>query len=597
MKLLVFLLVFTQFALAAQEAMIPKTLDLRSKKVLRKGVHPWMLKLGDSPVISASDEDKSEFLYATRGYIPEEKNGWVDNVKIPSSLMNQSNADGKPLVEKFANFKEDYKGYVWYRTEVDLSKDDVKKIFGNRNLVLRLGWIGQADSVYWNGEFIGSTGLQRDTPMNGELEDDDLFYDKHRFYDIPADLLDYKKPNIIAVRVYAKHPIKPGLSMGKYYISSREYADRAEYWDDFKKVFVITLTLLLGIFYLFWQFIFRKDEQATIYFALASLFMSLNTLTQSKVVYSIIESGVGIVKLEYLSWIILFHLLLSFLVKFSRLTLRGIKYSLYLLHGLALVMGGYILFQSGMMEMIYGFQIWLGAAVVATIYLVTVLVKGRKTPSMGTVFFGFLWLGILLLNDILIDAHLKWYPIQIPMKDYAFGGFSLSIAFSIVKNMVDSQNLIQKQKAEKDRLSRYFSPDVMKSIVMDRIKIGGEEKQIATLFSDIVGFTTFSENHTPAQVVERLNFLFEKLSGVIFRYNATLDKYIGDAIMAFWGAPTQHPLDAYRAVACAVEMQKAMKEITESLPPDEKFFQLRIGVNFGPSIVVTLVAKKGWTIL
>ncbi|MCC5813825.1 MAG: adenylate/guanylate cyclase domain-containing protein, partial [Leptospira sp.] len=347
MKKLIFLLLFAHISLAAQEAIIPKTLDLRSKKVLRKGVHPWMLKLGDSPIVSSDQlEGTQSFLYASRGYIPSDANGWVDNVKVPASLMNQVDSQGNQLIGKFAEFKENYSGYIWYRTEVDLSKDDVKKIFGNRNLVLRLGWIGQADAVYWNGEYIGSTGLQKDTPPNGELEDDFLYYDKHRFYDVPSDLLDYKNPNVIAVRVYAKHPIKPGLSMGKYYLSSREYADRAEYWDDFKKVFVITLTLLLGIFYLFWQFIFRKDEQATIYFALASIFMSLNTLTQSKVVYSVIESGVNIVKLEYISWIILFHLLLSFLVKFSRISGKGIKISLYLLHAFDFIIGGYLLFQT-----------------------------------------------------------------------------------------------------------------------------------------------------------------------------------------------------------------------------------------------------------
>jgi class 3 adenylate cyclase len=586
------LLLFTP--LAAENRFGTKILDLRSKKVLSKGIHPWDLKLGDSPVLRSLDQedDQIRFQYAEKNYKPEASEGWVKSVSIPASLLNLKDNTGAPLISDFDTFLETHKGYVWYRTEVDLSRESVKEMFHTRNLVLRLGWIGQADAVYWNGEFIGSTGLSDDTPENAELDDSVLDYGKQRFYDIPADLLDYKSPNIISVRVYAKYPIQPGLAKGKFYISSREYADRAEYWDDFKKIFVITLTLLLGVFYLFWQFLFRKDEQATIYFALASLFMSLNTLSHSNVIYSVIDNVVWIKKFEYVTWIILFHLLISFLVKFSRLSQIRFKTVLYGLHIIGALIGVYLLTQSSLWEISSGFQIWIGIAMVSSFYLAWVLVKGRKTPSMATVLFGFLWLGLLLLNDILIEAYLEFYPIQIPMRDYAFGGFSLSIAFSIVKNMVDSQKLIQQQKAEKERLSKYFSPEVMKSIVMDKIRLGGEEKPIATLFSDIVGFTTFSENHTPAQVVERLNFLFEQLSHVIFTYNATLDKYIGDAIMAFWGAPTEHPLDAYRAVACAVEMQKAMKKITDSLPEDEKFFQLRIGVNYGHAIVGNIGSQK-----
>ncbi len=601
MKFFFLLFILGIGSLGAEELLLQRTIDLRSKKVISRGVHPWYVKLGDSPLASDSpiapntasqENDIVPFLYAKKNYRPDLQKGWISDIKVPGNILTQKDPQGNLLILDFQKFQEEYKGYLWYRTEIDLSEYDIQNRFGTRNLVLRLGWIGQADAVYWNGEYIGSTGLTKNTPPNSELDDSLLYYNKHRFYDIPADLLDLKGLNTVAIRVYAKYPIKPGLATGRFYLSGREYADRAEYWDDFKKSFVITLTLLLGVFYMFWQFLFRKEEQATIYFSLASFFMSLNTLTQSKVIFSVFESAIVIKKLEYISWIILFHLLLSFLVKFSRLKGSKLRSVLYLLHATGLGFSVFLAFQDRLMLLVQAFEIWLGIVVVATAYLIYVLIIGRRTPSIGTVFFGFLWLGILLLNDILVDSQVKWYPFQIMMKDYAFGGFSMSIAFGIVKNMVESQKLIQKQRQEKERLSRYFSPEVMKSIVMDEIKLGGEEKLIATLFSDIVGFTTFSERHTPSQVVERLNFLFEQLSAVIFNYHATLDKYIGDAIMAFWGAPTQHPLDAYRAIACAVEMQRVMKEITQSLPEDQKTFQLRIGVNYGLSIVGNIGSQK-----
>ena len=218
---------------------------------------------------------------------------------------------------------------------------------------------------------------------------------------------------------------------------------------------------------------------------------------------------------------------------------------------------------------------------------------------MGTVSFGIFIMISLIMNDVFVELQWEIYPSETFVKDYAFAGFSISVALSIISNMVASRKLVEKQKEEKDRLSRYFSPEVMETIVNDNIKLGGEERDIATLFSDIVGFTTFSEKNPPAVVLENLNTIFESLSELIFEYSATLDKFIGDAIMAFWGAPKKTELDAYHAVACAVEMQKKMIQINEELGLPPGTFRLRIGVNFGEAIVGNIgsVRRMDYTVI
>ena len=86
------------------------------------------------------------------------------------------------------------------------------------------------------------------------------------------------------------------------------------------------------------------------------------------------------------------------------------------------------------------------------------------------------------------------------------------------------------------------------------LRLGGEEKELTALFADIRGFTTLSENLTPAQLVELLNEYLTEMTEVIFKNWGTLDKYIGDAIMAFWGAPYPQTDHAVRACRTGLDM-------------------------------------------
>lgn len=582
-----------------------RILDLRSHKAFGKDGQNWIFRPGDSPVVgrkqilTSGEEEEDpeweatpqlEFAYASQDLILDKK--WIQDFPIQVSIDKAKGENGKLYFPDFAKFFEETKGYSWYRTEVMISSEDFRTKFRSRVLTIRLGLVGQADAVYWNGKFIGGTGLNFDSVPEAPIDDKLLSPDKIRFYRIPINSVFVDKPNILAVRVYSKLPIYPGLAQDKFYISSLRYAERAEYWNDFKKIFVIILTVLLGVFYLYWQFLFREEDRATIFYSLASFFMAINTLFQSQIIYSIVSNGILIKKIECLSWIALVHFLFNFIVQFSRVQFKYIKRANQLVDALGAIAFIGFLFLPDLHSLQKAFHYWSFITILLSLGLVYVIFLGRKTPAMGSVSFGLGGMALLLFQDVLVGLQLDWYPLETYFKDYAFAGFTVSVALSIISNMVKSKKLVEKQKEEKDRLSRYFSPEVMETIVNEEIKMGGEERPIATLFSDIVGFTTFAEKNPPGVVLENLNQIFENLSDLIFHYSATLDKYIGDAIMAFWGAPKQSPLDAYNAVACAFEMQKKMIEINQKLGLPPGTFKLRIGVNFGNAIVGNIGSLK-----
>jgi adenylate cyclase len=110
------------------------------------------------------------------------------------------------------------------------------------------------------------------------------------------------------------------------------------------------------------------------------------------------------------------------------------------------------------------------------------------------------------------------------------------------------------------------------------------EREVSVLFCDFAGFTGFAETLAPSEVTQVLNRAFERLTAAVFAEEGTLDKFTGDGMMVFFGAPLEQPDHALRAVRTAVRMQRALAEPVADgvpLPP----LALRIGVNSGPAIV------------
>lgn len=135
---------------------------------------------------------------------------------------------------------------------------------------------------------------------------------------------------------------------------------------------------------------------------------------------------------------------------------------------------------------------------------------------------------------------------------------------------------------------RFLDPRVVGDLVARgeiNSELNAESRIVTVLFSDIRGFTTLSETRSPQAIVSLLNRYFSTQVEIIFRHGGTLDKFIGDAIMAFWGAPVHDPDHARHAIAAAIEMSQALVRFKTELTDLGHDFDIGIGLNSGPAVI------------
>ncbi len=144
---------------------------------------------------------------------------------------------------------------------------------------------------------------------------------------------------------------------------------------------------------------------------------------------------------------------------------------------------------------------------------------------------------------------------------------------------------LRREALTRANFQRYFSPDLAKQISEhgeDQVKLGGKKRDVVILFSDIRGFTSMSENMDPDDVALLMREYFTEMVDIIFRHGGTLDKFIGDAIMALWGAPFATEDDADKAVRAAIDMQRKLVELNEHWAQTGKpAVHIGVGINFG----------------
>lgn len=144
----------------------------------------------------------------------------------------------------------------------------------------------------------------------------------------------------------------------------------------------------------------------------------------------------------------------------------------------------------------------------------------------------------------------------------------------------------------RDTLNRYVSPDMTEEILKnpELLHLGGQRRHVTVLFADIMSFTTISEKMDPAEVVDMLNHFFSQMVDLVFEHQGTLDKFLGDGLMVFFGAPLPVPRAAAQAVACAIAMQQRLQALKqEGATPIQG---LRIGINSGEAIVGNIGSDK-----
>ncbi len=165
------------------------------------------------------------------------------------------------------------------------------------------------------------------------------------------------------------------------------------------------------------------------------------------------------------------------------------------------------------------------------------------------------------------------------------GGWTL--AFIAAGSTARALGSEQKRFAQ-SALGKYLPPDIATQILRDpdRLSLHGEKREIIVVFTDLEGFTQLSHQIAPEQVAALLNTYLDIMSDVVLAHGGTLDKFVGDAVIAFWGAPIARPDDADRAVKAAIAMHRAGEAFrAEERPGIPAVGRTRVGVHRGEAVV------------
>ncbi len=204
---------------------------------------------------------------------------------------------------------------------------------------------------------------------------------------------------------------------------------------------------------------------------------------------------------------------------------------------------------------------------------------GRKF-SHATIFYiaaSVLWFfSCLFLFEIGYIIHILYFLIS------AFICYALSVIISYLRSLIEKRRITTTFK-------RFLAPEVVTELLNDEdasSKLGGKLTDIVVLFADIRGFTPLSEELSPAEVAEILNEYLTMMSMSVLKTGGTIDKYMGDSIMAFWGAPIKADDFQYKAAVTALDMIVRSKELEDKfMNKYGRRIKIGIGINYGPCIV------------
>jgi adenylate cyclase len=177
--------------------------------------------------------------------------------------------------------------------------------------------------------------------------------------------------------------------------------------------------------------------------------------------------------------------------------------------------------------------------------------------------------------------------------------FLLTFVGSTAAGIVAEQS---RTKQLRGVFGKYVSPQVLEHILEnpDRVELGGHRVELTILFSDIRGFTSISEASEPEEVVEMLNEYLTRMVEILLRYGGTLDKFIGDAVMGFWNAPTPDPEHALHAVQCAIDMVDETARLRAEWEKEGKpSLRIGVGINTGDAVVGNIGSQQvfGYTVI
>ncbi len=219
------------------------------------------------------------------------------------------------------------------------------------------------------------------------------------------------------------------------------------------------------------------------------------------------------------------------------------------------------------------------------------LVSGLAVSFLSKIGWITLWLIISLLGPALAGAlaFQKGFWLEIVPAE-----LSTLTAF-ILAALLNYSFEGKERRFIKNVFRHYLSPQIIDRIMANPslLKLGGEEREITSFFSDVAGFSRIAERLSPVELVQWLNEYLSAMTDIILEEGGTLDKYEGDAIIAFWNAPLDQPDHALRACRAALKCQKELLRLNPELQKiGGQPVRMRIGINSGPAVVGNMGSKR-----
>ncbi len=218
--------------------------------------------------------------------------------------------------------------------------------------------------------------------------------------------------------------------------------------------------------------------------------------------------------------------------------------------------------------------------------LVLTYILPRVRVLHGTFLTGVTWIGYAGAVQVLFVVKGICLPAVMP-----------TVTIGSVFMVTTVLNYVLKERQAREihsMFASYVSPRIVQELMKYPAKatLGGQRKELTMLFADLVGFTTFSEHRPAEEVVDQLNEYLSAMTDVIFRWNGTLDKFVGDAIVVFWGAPLDQSDHAELAVQCALEMRTRLMLLQAQWKTQGKpILENGIGINTGVALVGNIGAE------
>ncbi|MEW6054727.1 MAG: adenylate/guanylate cyclase domain-containing protein [Nitrospirota bacterium] len=233
------------------------------------------------------------------------------------------------------------------------------------------------------------------------------------------------------------------------------------------------------------------------------------------------------------------------------------------------------------------------------VILLTGIMTGFFLPRLnalkGALLSFALFSGYVLAVQFLFTSMNLWVNFVYPAANIIM----IAVAVTVAKYFFEER----KSREIRAMFSSYVSPKIVETLISnpEKAKLGGDRKMVTVLFSDIKGFTSLSEKRPPEEVVEILNEYFKEMADIIFRWDGTLDKFVGDEIMAFWGAPADQPNHAELALRCALHMEDSLARMQDKWRREGKeMLDCGIGINTGEVIIGNIGAagkKMDYTVI